>query len=179
ADQFRDQAVAQQIVRLDVNKGVLLQLLGDTLFDLFFCKADLPPAGARLDDLLEAVERAAANEQDVLRVDLDVLLLRMLAPTLRRDAGDRAFQNLEQGLLPEAGRTEQEDIALVELDVVVATGVGIDALVVVIHGYGESLLGAILPDHVLVQHVLYFRRRGDLSDRLRDFALFILRQDLI
>src|SRR6266576_176953 len=56
---------------------------------------------------------------------------------------------------------------------------GIDALVVVIDGYGEGLLGAVLPDYVLVQDVFDFRRRGDLGDGFRDLALFVLRQDLI
>src|ERR1019366_4074682 len=60
---------------------------------------DLPAPEPRLDDLLEPVEGPAADEQDVLRVDLDVLLLRMLAPALRRDARDRAFQDLEERLL--------------------------------------------------------------------------------
>ena len=62
-------------------------------------EADLPAARARLDDLLQAVERAAADEQDVLRVDLDVLLLRMLAAALRRHDRDRALEDLEQRLL--------------------------------------------------------------------------------
>ena len=103
----------------------------------------------------------------------------------RGRVGDReghvqdARQGLRQECLAHAGRPDQEDIALVELDVVVATGVGIDAFVVVIDGDGERLLGAILPDHILVQHVLYFGRRGDLRDRFGDFALFVLRQNLI
>ena len=62
-------------------------------------EADLPAAGARLDDLLQPVERAAADEQDVLRVDLDVFLLRMLAAALRRHGGDGALEDLEQRLL--------------------------------------------------------------------------------
>ena len=52
-----------------------------------------------LDDLLEPVERAAADEQDVLRVDLDVFLLRVLAAALRRNRRDRALEDLEQRLL--------------------------------------------------------------------------------
>src|SRR5690606_33957294 len=52
-----------------------------------------------LDDLIEADEGAAADEQDVARVHLQEILLRMLAPPLRRDVGDRAFDDLEQRLL--------------------------------------------------------------------------------
>jgi hypothetical protein len=44
-------------------------------------------------------ERAAADEQDVGRVDLQEFLLRMLAPALRRNARGGAFHQLEQRLL--------------------------------------------------------------------------------
>ena len=56
-------------------------------------------ADAALDHLVEADERAAADEQDVRRVDLEELLVRMLAAALRRHVGDRAFENLQQRLL--------------------------------------------------------------------------------
>ena len=49
--------------------------------------------------LLEPDERAAADEQDVGRVHLDVLLLGVLAAALRRDVGDGPFEHLQQGLL--------------------------------------------------------------------------------
>src|SRR3546814_10175576 len=51
------------------------------------------------DDLFEAAERAARDEQYVRRVDLQEFLLRMLAAALRRDARGRAFHQLEQSLL--------------------------------------------------------------------------------
>ena len=56
-------------------------------------------ADAPLDLLVEADERAAADEQDVGRVDLEELLVRVLAPALRRHVGDRAFEDLQQRLL--------------------------------------------------------------------------------
>src|SRR5215471_16323806 len=56
-----------------------------------------PPA--RRDDLLEPVEGAAADEQNVGGVDLQELLLRMLAAALRRHRRDGAFHDLEQRLL--------------------------------------------------------------------------------
>ena len=52
-----------------------------------------------LDDLLEPDERAAADEEDVGRVDLEELLVRVLAPPLRRNVGHRALQNLQERLL--------------------------------------------------------------------------------
>ena len=59
------------------------------------------PAG---DDVLEPDEGPAADEQDVGRVHLDVLLLGVLAAALRRHVGDGAFEHLQEGLLhPFAG----------------------------------------------------------------------------
>jgi hypothetical protein len=48
-------------------------------------------AGAALDLLLEPDEGAAADEEDVGRVDLEELLVRVLAPALRRNVGDRCL----------------------------------------------------------------------------------------
>ena len=50
-------------------------------------------------DLFQANKCAAANEQDVRGIDWREFLVRMLATTLRRNVGDRAFQNLQQSLL--------------------------------------------------------------------------------
>src|SRR4029077_13546271 len=52
-----------------------------------------------LDDLLEAIERAATDEKDVGGVDLNEILVRVLAAALWRNVGDRAFENLQQRLL--------------------------------------------------------------------------------
>ena len=52
-----------------------------------------------LDDLLQSVERAAADEQHVRRVDLDEVLVGMLAAALRRNIGDGALEDLEERLL--------------------------------------------------------------------------------
>ena len=69
--------------------------------------------GARLgapgDDPFQAIERSPADEQDVRGVDLDELLLRVLAPSLRRHVGDRAFEDLEQGLLHSFARHVSRD----------------------------------------------------------------------
>ena len=61
-------------------------------------------AVARLDELLQAGERTPHDEEDVRRVDLDELLVRVLAAPLRRHGGGRALEDLEEGLLhPLAG----------------------------------------------------------------------------
>ena len=62
-------------------------------------EADGPLADPLLDDLLEAVERAAADEQHVGRVDLDEVLVGVLAAALRRDVGDGPLEDLEERLL--------------------------------------------------------------------------------
>ena len=52
-----------------------------------------------LDDAVEAGERAAADEQDVRGVDLDELLVGVLAAALGRNRRLRALEDLEQRLL--------------------------------------------------------------------------------
>src|SRR5437899_5655496 len=99
AHELGDEAVAQQVVGLDVGEGVALDLLHDPLLDLLLGEPDLPPPGAGLDDLLEPVEGAAADEEDVPRVDLDVLLLRALAAAPRRPAPGRGLRELGESLL--------------------------------------------------------------------------------
>ena len=97
ADEFGDQAEFEQVLRLDLAEdfaglAVLRRLhLG--------AKADRGCPAARRDDLLQAGEGAAAHEQDVGGVDLQELLLGMLAAALRRHRGDGAFHDLEQRLL--------------------------------------------------------------------------------
>src|SRR5439155_5984028 len=56
-------------------------------------------ADARLDDLLETLERAAANEENVRRVDLDEVLMRVLATALRRNIGDGSLEYFQERLL--------------------------------------------------------------------------------
>src|SRR3989475_139556 len=118
--------------------------------------------------------------QDVLHVFADVARFGE-----RGRVGDRegdvedARQRLRQQRLAHAGRTDQQDVALVELDLVVTGAVRVDALVVIVDGDGERLLGLLLADHVLIQHLLDLGRGGDLGDRLGDFPLFVLRQDLV
>src|SRR5579859_96262 len=97
ADELGDEPVLQQVLRLH-----LLERLGHGLaLDLRVrrAEADRAPADALLDDLLEPVERATADEQDVGGVDLDEILVRVLAPALRRNVGDRALEDLQQRLL--------------------------------------------------------------------------------
>src|SRR5687767_4886184 len=113
--QLGDESVTQEIVRLDLGKRALLGLVRPAAQDLFLREADLPASGACLDDLVETVERAPADEQDVLGVDLDVFLLRVLASTLRWYRSDGAFEDLEQRLLHALARDVARDAGVFRL----------------------------------------------------------------
>src|SRR5690606_22916725 len=97
ADQLGDQPETEQVVRLDTLERTAI--VGRRRRAIRAVEADAALAAPGFDDLLQTIERTTADEQDVLRVDLDVLLLRVLPPALRRDRRDRPFQDLEQRLL--------------------------------------------------------------------------------
>ena len=62
-------------------------------------EAERRAAHSLLDYLLDAVECAAADEEDIRGIDLDELLLGMLSAALRGNIGNRALDYLEQRLL--------------------------------------------------------------------------------
>ena len=70
---------------------------------------------AALDDLIEPDERAAADEEDVGRVDLQEVLLRVLASALRRNVGDGALDDLQERLLHALARDVARDAGVVAL----------------------------------------------------------------
>src|SRR3546814_14525061 len=78
-------------------------------------EADRAALAAPGDQLVEAGESAAADEQDIGGVDLQELLLRMLAAALRRHRGDGAFHDLQQRLLHALARTVGGDRGVVRL----------------------------------------------------------------
>src|SRR5690606_3332632 len=72
-------------------------------------KTELAAADTPLDDLLDAVEGAPADEEDLRGVDLQELLLGVLAAPLRRHVGDRSLDQLEEGLLHALSRHVSRD----------------------------------------------------------------------
>jgi hypothetical protein len=94
ADELGDQAVLEQILRLDLAED----FAGAAILrrDDLGAEADRGRTAARGNDLLQAAEGATADEQDIGGVDLQELLLRMLAAALRRHRGDGAFHDLER-----------------------------------------------------------------------------------
>ena len=111
--------------RRPTNSGIRPYLIRSSGSTSFSRLADRPCCSSRLrtsapkpmpvfsdaaaDDLLQPVERAAADEQDVGGVDLDEVLVRVLAPALRRHRGDGAFDQLEQRLLHALARHVARD----------------------------------------------------------------------
>src|SRR5262249_27027323 len=65
----------------------------------FDAKANVLLTHSLLDNRLQAVEGTPANEKDVRRIDLNELLLRMLAAALGGNGGAGALNQLQKGLL--------------------------------------------------------------------------------
>src|SRR3954470_12849538 len=108
-----DQAVLDQILGQDVLEMVTALLLALAL-DLG-AEAERLLVHPALDDLLEAYEGATADEQDVGGVDLQELLVRVLAPALRRHVALRPLEDLEQRLLHALARDVAGDRRVVAL----------------------------------------------------------------
>ena len=117
--------------------GVLVGLADDVGHE-----AHALPAHAALDDLLEAGEGAAADEQHVGGVDGEELLVRVLAPALRRHAGHRALEDLQQRLLHALAGDVARDRRVVRLardlvDLVDVDDAGLGALDVEVGGLDQ------------------------------------------
>ena len=110
-------------------------------------------------------------QQDVLDVLADVAGLGQ-----RRGVGDgeRHVEDLGQRAgqqrLAAAGGPDEQDVALLQLDVAAGWRAGADALVVVVDGDGEDLLGLLLADDVLAELLVDVLRRRDAL-RAPTFAL--------
>ena len=180
ADELRDQAELEQVLGLD-----LLKDLGEVaLLDLLDVRAEAEHllADAVLDDLLDAVKGAAADEEDVGGVDLDELLVGVLAAALRRDGGHGPLQDLEQCLLHALARDVAGDGRVLALagdlvdlvDVDDALFRALDVVVGVLDELEEDVL------HVLAHVARLGQGRGvadgkghveDLGERLRKEGL--------
>ena len=130
----------------------------------------VPPwTGAGLDDLVETGERATADEQHVGGVDLDELLVRVLAAALRRHVRHRALEHLQQRLLHALAGDVPGDRRVLRLagdlvDLVDVDDAGLGALDVVVGGL-DQLEEDVLD--VLADVARLGQRRG-VGDRERD-----------
>ena len=125
-------------------------------------------AGAALDDPLDAGERTATDEQDVRGVDLDELLVWVLAPALRRHRRGGALQDLEQRLLHAFTGDVARDRRVLGLagdlvDLVDVDDAGLGLLHVVVGGLDQ------LQEDVLdvLTDVARLGERGGVGDRER------------
>ena len=96
-DEFRDHAILMQVFGQHLSEqSCVCFLLG---LGHVRSETDVGLTDALCDDLRQADERTAEDEQDVRGIDRNELLLRMLATTLWRDACLAAFHDLQQCLL--------------------------------------------------------------------------------
>ena len=242
-DKFRDQAEFQQILGLTLRQkcaNAALFRSGD-----MGTEADGFAFETVTDNLFQTSEGTATDEQDIGRVDLQEFLLRMLAATLRWDAGGGAFHQLEQRLLhafardvagdrgifglaadlvdfvdiddaalrlldiivggleqlkndildifadiacfgqcrrighrerhveglgerlrqqrlAAAGRADQQDVRLRQFNIARLCGV-VQSLVVIVHRHRQNAFRAFLADHIIVEHIADFLRRGHFA----------------
>ena len=82
----------------------------------------------------------------------------------------------EQGLA-RAGRADQQDVGLRQLDVVVLRRVG-KPLVMVVDRHREHLLGVLLADHVVIENVADLLRGRNPVARLHERGLRLLADDV-
>src|SRR4051794_20304733 len=167
ADELGDQPEVEEILGHDLAEqlGALrVALRGDLTTE-----ADCVLADALGDDLVEAGERAAADEENVRRVDRQELLVRMLAATLGRHRGDGALQDLQQRLLHTLAGDVPGDRRVVRLagdlvDLVDVDDPGLRLLDVEVGGLDQ------LEENVLdvLADVAGLRERGRVGDRERD-----------
>lgn len=97
--EFGNHAVFDEVFRGHLGQEFRPRVDGVLLADILGGEADALAADAALDGLFNSREGAAADEEDVRRVHLNVLLLGVLSTALGRDIRDRAFEHLEQRLL--------------------------------------------------------------------------------
>ena len=127
-----------------------------------------PLADPGLDDLLDPGEGTTADEEDVRGVDLDVLLVRVFAPALRRHRRVGAFEDLQERLLHALAGDVTGDRGVVRfatglVDLVDVDDAGLGALDVEVGGLDE------LEEDVLhvVAHIAGLGEGGGVGDRER------------
>ena len=109
--EFRDQAVLQQILRLDLAEDFTLLAIfrGHDLG----AEADRCGPPTRRNDFFKPGKGPTADEQNIRRIDLQELLLGMLAPALRRHGSNRPFHDLQKRLLDALARHVAGDRGIV------------------------------------------------------------------
>src|SRR5262249_43325193 len=117
-------------------------------------------------------------EDDVLDVLADIAGLGERG-RIRHGEGhvEDARQRLRQQRLAGAGRADQQDVRLRELDVVVL-GLMVETLVVIMDRDREHLLSVILTDDIVVENFAYLLRSRNAVARLHQRGLVLLANDV-
>ena len=111
-------------------------------------------------------ERAAADEQDVRRVDLEELLVRVLAAALGRDVRDGAFQNLEERLLDAFTRDVARDGGVLVLAADLVDLVDVDDALLALLDVAARRLQQLQDDVLdILADVSGLGQRGRVDDR--------------
>jgi hypothetical protein len=113
-------------------------------------------------------------EDDVLDVLADIAGFGQRGRIGHREGHvEDARERMRQQRLARAGRADQQDVRLCELDVVVL-GLVVETLVVIMDRDREHLLGVILTDDILVKNFAYFLRGRNAVARLHQPGLVLL-----
>lgn len=92
---LRDETERPEVLCLDVLEKIIFV----NLLFLHGAEADHLRVETLGDVAFDTLESTAADKENVLRIDMDELLLRMLAATLRGNIHDTALKKLEESLL--------------------------------------------------------------------------------
>src|ERR1700736_5411915 len=137
---------------------------------------DIDDAALRPLDII--VGRLQQLENDVLDVLADIAGFGQRRRVRHRERHiENPRQRLRQQRLARTGRTDQQDVRLRKLDVVVL-GLVIEPLVVIVNGDREHLLGVALTDHVIVEDLADFLRGGNAVARLHQRGFVLLADDI-
>ena len=164
ADELGDETELDEVLGLDVVEDVGAVRPQVLLSDLGG-EAHAALLGAVLDDLLETRKRAAHDEEDVGGIDLQKLLLRVLAPALGGHRGDRPLDQLEQRLLHALAGDVTSDRRVVGLARNLVDLVDVDDAGLCFFDVVVALLQQLLDDVFDVfANVTRFGQRGGIGD---------------
>src|SRR6185312_6140479 len=131
-------------------------------------EADAALLRAVENDLLQPGKGPAADKKDIGRINLQELLLRVLAPALRRNGGDRAFDQLQQRLLYTLAGDVAGDRGVVRLAGDLVDLVDVDDARLCLLDVVVALLQQLLDDVLdVLTDVARFGERGRIGDRER------------
>ena len=171
AHQLRNNAELQQIMGLHLGQDLAHIPLFPALHRCV--EADGGTIRAGLDDFIQSVERAAADEQDVGGVDLDHFLLGVLAATLRRNTGNGTLQNLQQCLLDALTGNVTGDGGIFALagdfiHLINVDNAGLSTLYIKVSGLKKTKQDIF---HIIA-HIACFRERGRIGNGERNIQDF-------